>query len=596
MSETALNFIENTDKHKLIIGLTEIGQLVINLLKKGSFKKKYPLLALDGFIGVEWKQIVSELKEMLRKENFRVKDIDIASCYKSSAEIEKIVSPFLTDDPVFGIIFKGRLENFLVQEKAKELRKAFKTLKGNDVVICYGCGAANKRLTDLYDFIFYVDITREEVGRRIKKNLVYPLGSKPKSKKVRNSAEDNSPIYLATKRFYYIEYPVLDAYKRHLLPQVDFYIDGNITGEPKLISQRALNKILSKIAQYPFRIKPYYDPGPWGGQWLKRVRKLPESMPNCAWSYEIMGPEVSLKIAIGDNYLEIPFPLLLWQRSCEIMGEEATKRFHDNFPIRVNYDESIGGGDMAIQVHPNTSYIKKHFNEWMGQDESYYIVAAGPGAKVYLGLREKIDKDELYKRVRRAEIDGIPFDHEQYVNSIPSKTGDLFLIPAGTVHASGRNEVVLEISATTYRYTFHLYDYLRPDLDGKLRPIHSHHAFQVIKFFRRSHWVAKNLKQKPSLVKSGKGWATYLLGKRKDMFFVVYRLEFTKKIEEETGDKFHILNLVEGDSVLVQSQRHPERRFRLDFSETLIVPACIAKYSIINLSDRPCKVLKILLK
>ena len=91
----------------------------------------------------------------------------------------------------------------------------------------------------------------------------------------------------------------------------------------------------------------------------------------------------------------------------------------------------------------------------MGQDESFYIVATGPGSKVYLGLKEEADKDEFYEMVRRAETKGVPFDHDKYVNSIPSKAGDLFLIPAGTVHASGRNEVVLEISATTYRYTFH---------------------------------------------------------------------------------------------------------------------------------------------
>jgi len=319
-------------------------------------------------------------------------------------------------------------------------------------------------------------------------------------------------------------------------------------------------------------------------------------MPNCGWSYEIIAPEMSLKIALGDNYLEVPLSMLLWQKSREIMGEEAAERFRDNFPIRVNYDESMQGGNMAIQVHPNTSYIKKHFNEQMRQDESYYIVATGPDSKVYLGLKEEANKDEFYKMVRRAETEGVPFDHDKYVNSIPSKTGDLFLIPAGTVHASGRNEVVLEISATTYRYTFHFYDYLRPDLDGRLRPIHSYHAFQVAKFSRRSHWVAKNLKQKPKLVKSGEGWAEYLLGKRKDLFFVVYRLEFVKKIEGETKDKFHILNLVEGDSVFVRAQYYPERKFKLDFSETVIIPACIGRYSIINLGDRPCKVLKILLK
>jgi mannose-6-phosphate isomerase class I len=591
MSLDALNFIE--EKHNLIVGLDKIGQFISDLIKKDSSKKRY-FFAFDGFIGVGWKKIISNLKKVLEGKGFRVEEVDISSCYKSSDEIEEMVRSFLPDDPVFGIVFNGRLKDFFDEKRAKSLRKRLRNKKKKDVIICYGPGAANKWLIDLYDFIFYFDLTREEVGKRSKRGEVNPLGLRQKMKKEKR--EDSSPIYLAARHFYYIDYPVLDRHKKRIFPCIDFYVDCNIAEKPKLLSKQGLCDIFHKIAQKPFRLKPYYDPSPWGGQWLKKIRKLSESMPNCAWSYEIIAPEMSLKIALGEDYLEVPFPALLWQKSPEIMGEKAVERFHEDFPIRVNYDESIHGGDMAIQVHPNTFHIKKHFNEQMGQDESYYVVATGPGSKVYLGLKEGIDRDEFYRVVKKAENEGVPFDHEKYVNSIPSEVGDLFLIPAGTVHASGRNEVVLEISATTYRYTFHLYDYLRPDLDGNLRPIHSHHAFQVIKSYRQGNWVAKNLKQKPSLIRSGEDWAEYLLGKRKDMFFVVCRLEFAKKMEEETRDKFHILNLVEGDSVLVCSKSYPKRSFKLDFSETVIVPACIGKYSIINSGNKPCKVLKILLK
>jgi len=181
------------------------------------------------------------------------------------------------------------------------------------------------------------------------------------------------------------------------------------------------------------------------------------------------------------------------------------------------------------------------------------------------------------------------------VNSIPSKVGDLFLIPAGTVHASGRNEVVLEIG-NSYGYTFHIYDYLRPDLHGRLRPIHSSHAFRVIEFRRTAHWVNQHLKQRPRLVRSGKDWAEYLLGKLEEIFYVVYRLEFATKIDDDTKGKFHVVTLVEGDSVLVQSKEHPERKYGLNFSETVIVPACLGKYSILNLGRDLCKVIKVLLK
>lgn len=559
--ENALNCPKIPKKwaEQVAVGLKEISPY---------FRKKGWLLALDGFIGVDWQKIISKLG---------VASIDIDFCRKPANEIEKIVKPYLTDDPVFGKVFQGKLEDFFDQEKLKELRRKLKGYKKQKrAIICFGSGAAISLLRDLYDHIFYIDVTREEAVKRIKEGR----------------RKDLLPAYLSTKRLYYIDYPVLDKHRKELLPHLDYYLDGSVKEKPKLIPRAVLDGILSGVSQYPFRLKPCYDPGPWGGQWLKKIRNLPESMVNCAWSYDLIAPEMSFKAALGNTFLEIPFLTLMAKNPQKIMGKEAVKRFGDYFPIRFNYDESMDGGDMAIQVHPDDAYIKKHFNEPFRQDESYYIVDTGPGSRTYLGLKEGVDQKELYRRVREAEMKGIPFDHSKYINSVASEPGDLFLIPAGTIHASGKNQVVMEISATTYRYTFHLYDYLRPGLDGKLRPIHSQHAFNVIKFNRRTEWAAKNLKQKPRLIRKGKGWVEYLLGKRKDMFFETCRLEFKKSIEDNTKDKFHILALVEGEKILIQSHRYPERNFELNFSEVVIVPACFGKYSVINLGLRSCKVIK----
>jgi len=264
------------------------------------------------------------------------------------------------------------------------------------------------------------------------------------------------------------------------------------------------------------------------------------------------------------------------------------------------YDDGYGGGNMAIQVHPDTAYIKKHFNEPMRQDESYYILHTGSGAKTYLGLNEDTNVDEFRQACIKAEKEGVPFDYEKYVNGIPTKPGDYLLIPAGTIHASGRNQVVLEIDgyigAYGPGYTFHFYDYLRPDLDGALRAIHLEHSFSMLRKTRRAKWVAKHLKQKPRLIRADKDWAEYIIGERKDMFYKVHRLEFKKRIEDDTKGKFHVLTLVEGDSIIVQSQEHSERKFAIKFTETLIVPACLGKYTIKNLGSKPCKVTKALLR
>lgn len=484
---------------------------------------------------------------------------------------------------------------FLDPVRLEELRKKLKYRRRKSVkpspagIICFGCGAAIPFLRGLFDFVFYVDLTREELFNRSMKKPIFPLGSKG----------DEPPVHKYPKRFWYVDSQVLNRHKKYVLKRMDWYIDGGPPEELKLVPRNVYEGILSALAQYPFRIKPLYLPGVWGGTWLQKVRNLPEIKDNFSQSWEIVPCESGFRVVIGDACLEMPFFNLLWQTPVEVLGEFANKKFHGNFPLWVNYDNCIGGGNMAIQVHADTAYMKKHFNEPTGQDESYYIADTGPGSKTYLGFKEEADIEEFRQKCIKAEKDGIPFNHDKYVNSIPSKPGDYFLIPAGTIHASGRNQAVLEIdsifSAHAPAYTFHFYDYMRPDLDGTLRAIHLERAFKVVKTSRRARWVAENLKQKPRLIRSGEDWAEYVIGERKERYYKAHRLEFATKIDDDTKGKFHILTLVEGDSIIVQSQEHPERRYKLNFSETLIVPACLGKYSILNQGSKPCKVVKALI-
>jgi len=580
----------------IVIGHKEVCQFISDLVvRQIRSRRKVCVLALDGFLGVEWESIISKVEDLLKKDSLKVKVIDITSCYKSSVEIEKMIKPCLTNDPDFGFVFKGRLKDFfnvILLEKLVKRIKNFKRKKLEDnladVVICYGTGVALPSLRSLYDFIFYIDITREELLKRCEEKVAFPLGT-----------SEVLPTNLLLKRLSYVDYQVLRIHKRYVLKYIHYYIEANNTRKLKLLSRDVYEGILSMLARYPFRLKPIYISRVWGGQYIKKIRKLPESMPGCAFALEVIPSEMNLRVSIGKDILEIPFLNLLWKEPQKILGRKALKKFGEYFPLTANYDDTYKGGSLAIQVHPQGTYMRKNFNELMRHDESYYVVKTWEGAKTYHGLKEETDLEKLRQLCEKAEKEKVPFNHNLYINSWPSKVGDLYLIPAGTVHASGENQLVLELDFDGTRngteYTFHLYDYLRTDLDGNLRAIHLNHSFNVIKPYRRTNWVARHLKQPARLIRSGKNWAEYLLGKRNDMYYEVHRLEFEEKIDDDTKGKFHILTLVEGDRVVIRAREHPERQYKLNYTETVIVPACLGRYSVINLGKSFCRLTKALL-
>ncbi|MDY6853604.1 MAG: hypothetical protein SWO11_02690 [Thermodesulfobacteriota bacterium] len=591
------NILEKKWENFLVIGQKRINRYICELAKETFFKKKRPvIIAIDGYTGILWQKSVSQIEQRLEREGLSSIQIDFSSYYRSEREIEEIIQPFMGEGRTFGRIFGGRLEDLLDEERIFALKEDFenqknKKHKSSDVILCFGPGSACGALRGQYDIIIYKDITREEITKRYQKGMVVPLGARKKA-----ASGKGQPAYLAGKRLHYIDFPLLDKHKRSIQKRIHFYIDDNLPGQPKLINRKILDEMISWLASSPFQLKAFHDEGVWGGQWLKKIRNLPKEMVNCAWAYELMAYHMSVKIPVGNTFIEVPFANILDKEPKRIMGEKVNKRFKGIWPIRVNYDDCWEGGDMAIQIHPDSFYIKKNFKESLHQDESYYIMAATPDAYVHLGLKDEIDISEFYEAVQKAETQGIPFDHRKYVNVFPAKEGDLFLIPAGTVHASGKGCVVLELSATTDRYTFHFYDYLRPDLNGKLRDIHSGHAFNMVHRYphRITSWVKKHLIQEPRLLRKGGDWAEFLLGRLDELVFEVRRFEFLTTLEDDTKGSPHVLSMAKGEGIIIQSQVFKERQFKLKFSETVIVPACFGKYVIINQGDSPCKVLKTL--
>jgi mannose-6-phosphate isomerase class I len=180
--------------------------------------------------------------------------------------------------------------------------------------------------------------------------------------------------------------------------------------------------------------------------------------------------------------------------------------------------------------------------------------------------------------LERAQNGGAPFPAEDYVNAWPARKHDHFSIPAGTIHCSGRNSVVLEVSATPYIFTFKLWDWGRLGLDGEPRPIHLHHGIRNIQWDRTTGWVRRELIGQVGPLASGPGWSEERTGLHESEFIETRRHWFTRPVPHDTHGTVNVLNLVEGDEAIVESPSGAFEPFPVHHAETFIVPAAVGPY------------------
>jgi mannose-6-phosphate isomerase class I len=223
------------------------------------------------------------------------------------------------------------------------------------------------------------------------------------------------------------------------------------------------------------------------------------------------------------------------------------------------------------------------------QHETYYVMVTRPGARIVLGLRDDVDPERFRAAADRSQALGEPFEIERFVATFPARRHQLYLIPAGTPHGSGEGNVVLEISATPYLYSLRFYDWLREDLRGGFRAVQLDHAFANLSPDRRGE-ALRRLVPESVVVRQASGSVEYDLGGHPDLFFRVRRLEFASAIADATDGRFHVLNLVEGEEVVVRTESG--REHPLAYAETLVVPAKVGRYEIVRVSGGPPKVVK----
>lgn len=533
---------------------------------------RHKRVVIDGYVGVYFDDLRARLDAALRARGATAVWYESRAALKPEPDINRLVQPFLGgDDPLFGTRFTGQLADFFDAGALASITPD----DGASMCILIGPGAA---LADWDAPLIYVDLPKNELQFRARAGSVTNFGATgPASPK---------EMY---KRCYFVDWVALNGHKRQLLPRVDVIVDGQRPDELAWMRRDDFRAALATLSTNAFRVRPWFEPGPWGGQWMKDdFTDLPQDEPNYAWSFELIVPENGLILESAGKMLEVSFDWLMFAAHEQVIGESSSYFGHE-FPIRFDYLDTVRGGNLSVQCHPRPQYVRENFGERFTQDETYYVHHADDGARVYLGFKQDVDPDDFRAALERSAADGVEvdIDIDRYVASWPAKKHDLFLIPSGTIHCSGAGNLVLEISATPYIFTFKMYDWMRMDLDGNPRSLNIARAFENLYFDRRGERVAREFISQPREIARGDGWRVVQLPTHAEHFYDVRRYEFTSKVNVTTDGSCHVGNLVEGRIIAVQTE---ELGIRIAYGETFVVPAAAESYTLINESSEEAKV------
>ena len=543
-----------------ITGTILQGWDAVHTLLVECFKVK-KVVAVDFYAGVREEEVAGEL-ELLSPTLF----INTRNLMKPQDEIKAMTERFMTDDVLFGYVTNLTLNDYFDAEKLEQARKQVADATGRVIIV--GSGAA--MVAPAEATVVYVDMARWEIQQLFRVHEVKALGV--------DNRED--AVSLQYKRGYFNDWRILDRYKESLFGRVDFWLDTHIANEPRLIDKETFFKGIEETVKTPFRVVPFFDPAPWGGQWMKEVCGLNPEKENYGWCFDCVPEENSLYFEVNGVRFELPSVDLVLLKSRELLGEPVEARFGKDFPIRFDFLDTVGGGNLSVQVHPTTQFIRENFGMYYTQDESYYLLDAKEGASVYLGLKTGIDKNEMIHDLREAQKGEVVFDTERYVNRLPAKKHDHYLIPGGTVHCSGSEALVLEISSTPNLFTFKLWDWQRLGLDGKPRPINVERGKDVIDWKRDTEYVNKHLANRFTQVAEGDGWREECTGLHPNEFIETHRHWFSKPVTHHTNNSVNVLNLVEGEEAVIESPINAFKPFVVHYAETFIIPASVGEYTI----------------
>lgn len=312
---------------------------------------------------------------------------------------------------------------------------------------------------------------------------------------------------------------------------------------------------------YPFLFQPNLHEVVWGGGRLCSYKRLPNSATPIGESWEVSAVPSSPSIIANGEFAGRDLISVINEAPEDILGQAVNERYHGQLPLLVKFIDAQK--DLSIQVHPNDEMAQREHGK-MGKSEMWYIIDAKPGSYLYAGFKQEITPEAYKKHVADGTITEVLARHEV-------KTGDVFYLPAGRVHAIGAGILLAEVQQSS-DVTYRIFDYNRPGMDGKPRELHTELAAQALDYHVESEYrtlYSENINRANLIVDSP--------------YFSV-RVTETPEIFHRNllkYDSFVITMCIEGDCHI--RLRATGEELLLREGNSVLIPAVLADYDVIPL-------------
>ena len=259
---------------------------------------------------------------------------------------------------------------------------------------------------------------------------------------------------------------------------------------------------------YPLKFKPILKSIIWGGDEICKFKGVTPEQDGIGESWEISSVKGNVSVVANGELENKDLSEIIDTYKAQLVGKKNFETFGNTFPLLIKFIDARD--NLSIQVHPDDELAKKRHDSF-GKTEMWYVINATPSAFLYSGFEKQMTPESYVKSI----------EDNTFVDSLAKhdvKSGDVFFLPAGRVHAIGAGTFIAEIQQTS-NITYRIYDYNRKDANGNGRELHTELAKDAIDFklydnYKNSYTRAEN---QPVRLESCRYFTTNLLEVTKDI-------------------------------------------------------------------------------